>query len=228
MRASASAAAASIAAFALATSVAAAPTPLSPPPGSSTTSTHPTFRWTLQPPEIADSISIAKSPQLAATGEFVTADLADVDDLEGDATSWSPTRPLPAGTYWWHVGSRDATPGATPKTLFTPAMQLTVRVSVAVQSLKLKWSGRQFLATLSLKANVSNVDVLVNLYSGKRLLGSHKATTGNFLIDQATDDQSVWTVPPAVKRGSPLRLVATLTVRGDKAKATAAKTFRAP
>jgi hypothetical protein len=206
----------------------AAPTPLSPAPGSSTTATHPTFRWIVKPPEIASSISIAKSPQLAATGEFVTANLADVDDLAADATSWSPTRPLPAGRYWWHVGSRDTTPGATPKTLFTPAMQLTIRVSVAVQSLKLKWAGSQFLATLSLKANVSNVNVLVQLYSGKRRLGSHKTTTSNFLIDEATDDQSLWSVRPAVKRGSPLRLVATLTVKGDKAKATLTKSFRAP
>jgi hypothetical protein len=60
------------------------------------------------------------------------------------------------------------------------------------------------------------------------VLGSRKATTSNFLIDQATDDQSMWTVPAALKRGSPLRLVATLTVKGDKAKATATKTLRAP
>ncbi len=154
----------------------------------------------MQPPEISHSISIAKSPRLAATGEFVTAGIVDVDDLEPDATTWSPTRALPAGTYWWHV----------------------------VQSLKLKWAGRQFLATLSLKANVSSVNVLVQLYSKKRLLGSHRATTSNFLLDQATDDQSIWTLSPAVRHGSPLRLVVTLTVRGDRATATVTKTFRAP
>jgi hypothetical protein len=221
-------AAAAVTAAVCVTGAVAAPTPLSPAPGSSTTSTHPTFRWTVQPPEIADSIAIANSPQLAPTGEFVTANIVDVDDLEPDATSWSPTRALPAGTYWWHVGSVDTTPGAIARSLFTPTMQLTIRVSVAVQSVKLKWSGRQFLATYWLEANVSNVNVLVKLYSGKRLLGSHKATISSFPIDRGTDDQSVWSVPPAVKRGSPLRLVATLTVTGDKAKATVAKTFRAP
>jgi hypothetical protein len=222
------AAAAAVGTAVCAAGVVAAPTPLSPAPGSSTTSTHPTFRWTVKAPEVADSISIAKSPGLAATGEFVTANIVDVADLEQDATSWSPTRALPAGVYWWHVGSRDTTDGAPPQSLFTPAMKLTVRVSIAVQSLKLKWAGRQFLATVSLRANVSKVGVLVQLYSGSRLLGSHRATTSNFLIDQPTDDQSMWTIPGAVKHGAPLRLVTTLTVPGQAAKTTASKTFRVP
>jgi hypothetical protein len=210
-----------------ATGVGAAPTPLSPASGSSTSSTHPTFRWTVRPPEISASISIAKSPQLVATGEFVTANIADVADLEPDATSWSPTRPLPAGTYWWHVGSRDTTPGAAPGLLFTPTMKLTIQASITVKPLKLNWAGRQFLVTVAFTANVSNVNVLVRLTSGKRLLGTHKATTSNFLIDQPTDDQSMWTIPPTVKRGSPLRLVVTLTVEGGT-KATVTKTLRAP
>jgi hypothetical protein len=208
--------------------VSAAPRPISPTSGSSTTSTHPTFHWTVESPEVSDSISIAESPQLVATGEFVTANIVDVDDLAPDATSWSPTRPLPAGTYWWHVGSVDTTSGASPQSLFTPTMQLTIRVLLAVQSVKLKWVGRQFLATLSLKANASNVNVLVQLYSGTRLLGSHKATITSFPIDWGTEDQSVWSVPSTVKRRSPLRLVSTLTVPGDAAKTTATKTFRAP
>jgi hypothetical protein len=208
--------------------VVAAPTPLSPAPGSSTKTTHPTFRWTVRAPEVSDSISIAKSPQVVATGEFVTANLVDVDDLAPDATSWSPTRALPAGTYWWHVGSLDTSVDGTAPTLFTPSMKLTIRVSVGVQSLKLRWAGRQFLSTLELKANVSNVNVVIKLYSGRHLLGSHQATTSNFLIDQATDDQAMWSVPPSVKHGSPLRLVATLTVKGSTAKATRAMTFRAP
>jgi hypothetical protein len=222
------AAAATTAAAVCAAGVGAAPTPLSPAPGSSTTSTHPTFRWTVQAPEVSASISIAKSAQLAAPGEFVTANIVDVDDLEPDATSWSPTRALPAGTYWWHVGSRDTTDGAPPGELFTPVRQLTIRVSVAVQLLKLRWAGRQFLATVSLRANVSNVNVLVQLSSGKHVLGSHKATTSNFLIDQPTEDQSMWSLPASVKRRAPLRLVATLTVKGDTAKAVVTKTFRAP
>ena len=62
-------------------------------------------------PEVSDSIAIAKSPRLTASGEFVTANIVDVDDLEEDATSWSPTRPLPVGTFYWHVGLDRHDPG---------------------------------------------------------------------------------------------------------------------
>ena len=221
-------AAVAVAAAVLATAVGAAPTPLSPAPGSSTTSTHPTFHWRVAAPEVSDSITIAKSPKLAANGEFVTADLVDEDDLQPDATSWSPIRPLPAGTYFWHVGSVDTTPGAPPGGLFTPVAKLTIRGAVAVQSLKLQWAGRQFLALLSVKANVTSVNVDVRLFSGTHLLGSHKATTNNLNLDQPTTDQSVFTVPSKVKRGTKLRLVVKLTIKGTPATATLVKNLRAP
>ncbi len=211
----------------LAAGVTAAPNPLAPAPGTVTTSTHPTFRWTVHAPEVSDSITIAKAPTLGANGEFPTANLVDEDDLQEDQTTWSPTRPLPVGTYWWHVGSIDTTPGATGK-LFTRAEMLTIQATVAAQSFKLQWSGRQFLATLTIKANVQSVDVRVQLFAGKHVLGTHRATTNNFLVDQVTRDVSVFTIPASVKRGAALRLVATLTIKGQSAKATLAKTLRAP
>jgi hypothetical protein len=220
--------AATVAAAVLAAGIGATPTPLAPAPGASTTNTHPTFRWApVKPPEIAASITIAKSPQLGPNGEFPTANLVDFDDLQFDATSWTPTRPLAIGTYWWHVASVDTTPGATGK-LFTPATKLTIDAAVTVQSIKLQWSGRQFLATLSLKSNSEKVDASLKLYAGRKLLESHRTTTSNFLVDQGTAWQQVFTVPTKVRRGSVLRLVATLTVKGSTARATMTKTLHAP
>jgi len=216
------------AAATLATGAGAAPAPRVPAAGSSTTSTHPTFEWSVQPPEISASITIASSPQLASSGEFVTADLVDEDDLQPDQTSWTPTRPLTAGTYWWHVGSRDTTPGAAGGDLFAPVAKLTISTSVAVHSLKLQWSDRQFLATVSIKANVPRVHVVVQLFSGTHVLGSHRSTTHNFLIDPPTTDQSQFTIPAKIKRGAKLRLVTTLTVKGATARATLVKSLRAP
>ena len=68
----------------------------------------------------------------------------------------------------------------------------------------------------------------MKLLAGTRVLGAHRATTNNFLVDALTRDQGVFTVPTSVKRGTKLRLVATLTVKGDTAKATVSKTLRAP
>jgi hypothetical protein len=218
---------AAVAAAVLAASTGAAPTPLSPAPNAETSNTHPTFRWApVRPPEIASSITISKSPTVGPDGEFPTANLVDFDDLEFDATSWTPTRALAVGTYWWHVASVDTTPGAKGK-LFTPAVKLTIRTTVAAQSIKVQWSAHQFLATLSLKANVTKVDVTMKLFAGSRLLQTQKGTANNFLVDQPTTTQAVFTVPTKVKRGTALRLVATLTVKGDPAKSTLTRTLRA-
>ncbi len=224
----ASLAIAAVAAAALAVGTGAAPTPLSPAPGTSTTNNHPTFRWApVKPPEVAASITIANSPQVGPNGEFPTANITDVADLDFDATAWTPTRPLAVGTYWWHVASQDTTPGATGK-LFTPAAKLTILATVAAQSIKVQWSGRQFLATLTLKSNVQKVDASLKLYAGRKLLESHRTTTTNFLVDPPTAWQQVFTVPAKVKHGTALRLVAKLTLKGSTATATLTKNLRAP
>jgi len=215
--------AAIVAAAVLAAGTGATPSPLGPAPGTSTTNTHPTFTWTLPQTEEAASISIASAPGLAPTGEFLTANIVDVDDLDFTATTWTPTRPLAVGTYWWHVASR----GAGGK-LYTPAARLTIVATVAAQSIKVQWSGRQFLATLSLKANVQKVDASLRLYAGRKLLEVHRTTTTNFLVDAPTAWQQVFTVPAKVKRGAALRLVARLTLKGSTATATLTKTLRAP
>lgn len=221
-------AAVAVTAAVLATAVGAAPTPLSPAPGASTTSTHPTFRWTIAPPEVSDSITIASSPTLAATGEFVTANLVDEDDLASDATSWSPTRPLPAGTYFWHIGSVDTTPGAPRGDLYSPVTKLTIKPAVSVQSLKLVWTAGELGGLLYLRTNASSVDLGAQLFNGRHLLGSHRATTSNNSLDQPSLQQFVLTFPATVKRGTKLRLVVTLTIRGTTAKASLVKIVRAP
>src|SRR5438132_14810 len=87
----------------IAATVAAAPAPLSPSAGSTVTTSHPTFRWKLPPTEAAESVSVSTSPAIGSTGDF--AQLADADILQADSTSWTPTKALPAGKYWWHVAS---------------------------------------------------------------------------------------------------------------------------
>jgi hypothetical protein len=78
------------------------------------------------------------------------------------------------------------------------------------------------------KANVTSVNTDVRLFSGTHLLGSHKATTNNMNLDQPTTDQSVFTIPSNVKRGTKLRLVVKLTIKGATATATLVKSLRAP
>lgn len=211
----------------LATSARAAVAPISPATSSSTRETHPTFTWTVQPPDVATLVSIARAAEVGANGEFLTANLVDVESLDAGATSWSPTRPLVAGTYWWHIGWRDTTPNTPSATEFTPARQLTILPWVSVSAVKYTRSGHEFLVSLLFKADVPSVHVLVKLYQGKRLLGTHSDTTNNFLIDPPSTEQSDWTLPSTTKPGTGLRLVFTLAIPGTTTRQTLTKTIRA-
>jgi hypothetical protein len=210
----------------LVATVAAAPSPLSPKAGSTLTTSHPTFRWKLASTEAAESVSIASSPAIGSTGDF--AKTVDADILQADSTSWTPTRALPAGKYWWHVASHSNAVGSPPDHLFSPAVPFTVKAVISVGSIAFKTAGRQFLATISFKANVRNVVVVKRLYKGTKVLGTQKSLTDNFILDQSTQDQSMWTVPSSVKHGTPLKLVFTLTIKGSTTKLTTSKTLRAP
>ncbi len=220
-------AAAAVAAIAAATAGAAS-TPLSPAAGTVVSTTHPKFKWAIAPGEVAELIAIASSPATTSTGDFASGTLVDSSPLAPDATSWSPTKPLPAGKYWWHVVSHSTTAGAGWAHLFTPTLRFTVGAVVSVQSIALKFAGSQFLATVSLLGNIRNVNVVAKLYDGKKQIGVQKTTTDNFLIDQPAQAQSLWTIPGTIKHRAKLRLVVTLTVSGQTAKATATKNFRAP
>ena len=211
-----------------AASAGATSTPLSPAAGTVTTATHPTFTWTIASGEVIESVEIASSPETTPTGNFAATTLVESEALSPDATSWKPTKPLLAGKYWWHVVSHDTAPGLGWQHLFTPAMALTVSATVQLQSIALKQAGNQLLTTVSLLANVRNVNMTAKLFSGKKQIGVQKAKTDNFLVDQPVQQQSFWIIPGTVPHRTKLRLVVTLTVAGQKAKATATKTFRYP
>ncbi len=207
-------------------SVSAAPTLVSPAPGSSITSSLPTFKWTLPAGEAGESISVSRSSKInPKTNDFVLADLQDSDILELDETSWKPDRAIPAGKYYWHVASHSAT--ATH--VFSPINSFVIRpaitkVGVAVKTYK---GQRTFLITTSWYANERAVTVTEKLYAGSKLLGSHKLTTDSFIIDAQRLDLTTWILPATVKKGARLRFVVSLKSKGG-AKASLTKTLRAP
>lgn len=198
---------------------------VSPTPGSSTTSTHPVFKWTLPAGEAGESISIARSPKIdPATGDFTLAALQDSDILELGATTWTNTRPMEAGTYYWHVASRSD----TAKHIFSPTSSFVIRPAVKVNSIKVKTykPQRTFMITASWKANVRKVSYVAVLYAGSKKLGEKKLLTDNFLIDAPKLDLSVWVIPPTVKKGTRLRFVLKLNASG--AKTTKTMSLKAP
>jgi hypothetical protein len=198
----------------------AAPNLSSPATGASMTTTHPEFSWALPSGESALSISVARSSTInPSTDDFMPGELAQIGMLKGDATKWTPSRPLPAGKYYWHVASR----AGAQNRVYSSVSAFVIRPLISKLSITAKSSyGRMFLITTSWTANEQKVDFLARLYQGGRRLGERKLTTDNVLIDSRKQDLSTWVLPETVKKGARLRFVVTLKSEGG---AKASKTI---
>ena len=194
-------------------------------PAASMTTTHPEFSWALPSGESALSISVARSPTInPSTDDFMPGELAQIGVLKGDATKWTPSRPLPAEKYYWHVASR----AGVQNRVYSAVSSFVIRPLISKLSISAKSSyGRMFVITTSWTANEQKVDFLARLYQGSKRLGERKLTTDNFLIDSRKQDLSTWVLPETVKKGARLRFVVTLKSEGG-AKASKTIGLRAP
>ena len=213
-------------AAAVAATAQATATPVTPGPGSSMTTTHPEFSWSLPGDQRPLSISIARSPKINPdTADFMPGELAQTSILKEGVSRWIPTQPLPAATYYWHVAS---TPGPGQPREFSATSSFTIRPLIAKPSFTVKYAGqRMFLVTTSWTANIRKVDLSAALYAGSKRLAERKLATDNFLIDGKKTDISTWIVPSTVKKGARLRLVVKLSGEGG-ARASATKSLRVP
>src|SRR4051812_25885154 len=69
---------------------------------------HPVLTWSLDPGEQSNSVTIAKSPATTPVGDFFDESQVAFGLPTGNATTWAPTEPQMAGTYWWIVTAFDA------------------------------------------------------------------------------------------------------------------------
>jgi hypothetical protein len=210
----------------IALSVGAAPTLVTPAPGSTMTTSHPSFTWSFPAGETGESITVGKTSKLVeATGDFATPDLADADILEPGQTKWTTIRALEAGKYWWHVASHTD----TERHLFSPLRPFTIKPAVTLESITVKAykAQRTFLVTVSWRANVHKVGLVAELRKGTKRLAVRKIATDNFLVDSRKQDLSTWIVPSTVKKGAALRLKVSLTPQGGR-RVTVSRALRAP
>jgi len=208
--------------------VGAAPTLVSPGNNSVVKTTHPMLRWTIPAGERPESIAIASSAATTPeTGEFAREAQIELDILDPDETKWTPTRPLPAGKYYWHVSSRQPD---NPEHLWSPTWSFKVAPVVAFTLITAKGfsAGHTMLFSVKWRSNVRGTVFTARLYKGNRPVFTRRVDKDNFLIDQPAFDIFSWTAPPTITKGTRLRLVVTAAMKGARSKATATKIVRVP
>lgn len=200
---------------------------VTPGAGSSMTTTHPEFSWSLPADQRPLSISIARSPKINPdTADFMPGELAQTSILKEGVSKWTPIQPLPAAKYYWHVAS---TAGQGQPREFSQTSSFVIRPFITKPSFTVKtYAGQHmFFVTTSWTANMRKVDLVAALFAGSRKLAERKLATDNVLIDGKKTDISTWIVPSTVKKGARLRLVVKLSGEGG-ARASATKPLRAP
>lgn len=200
-------------------------TPLSPAPGAVVETSHPVFTWSLPASEEPDGIYVANAPGTTVEGRLFDESLVDLDVFFGGETSWSPSSPLPAGTYWWNVRSHDLDSWTS---YYSAPVSFSIPPRVRIASVRVRRYGfiHNLDVTVAFAANTSSARVSVRARRGSRTVWS-RAETYDYVSIGGTDTAYFsWYTRGRIRQGTPLRLIVTVEAGGARASAT--KTVRAP
>jgi hypothetical protein len=207
----------------LAAAALAAATPVAPPPGATVTTSHPHFSWTLPANEQAQSIYIARKPDVTPEGRFYDQSIVALGVLAPGDREWTPTSPLYAGRYWWNLWSSNQDSFA----LFSVPAAFTIPVSLRLLGAKLKRYPTPHVLEMKVRwsANVERPVIRLRLLRGQKIVWKASQTDTNVIGVPGSTDFS-WKRPKRIKQGARLTLLASISSRG--AKRTRALIVRAP
>jgi hypothetical protein len=202
-----------------------AATLIAPAPGAVLGTSHPVFTWSVPPNEESDGIFVASSPETTPSGEFFDENYVDGDVFFGNETQWSPTSPLPAGSYWWNVWTHDRD---SFDNFYTAPSAFTIRAAAHIG----KIATRRYTylnnidITVDWKSNTSVVKVTAAIFRGKHRIWSARDADGFVPIGEATQSFFAWYSHGRPRQGTRLRLQVRLDA--DDVHLTTTRTVRAP
>lgn len=149
---------------------AAAVTLTSPVDGSVVSTTHPLFTWTLDGTEI-NTITVSKLARTTPDGSFFDEDYVSGGLPESSSTSWQPTSPIAAGTYWWGANWYFPDFSAVGN---TPPEQFSIAADIHNLGFRIRqYQDSAYLyATPSWWSNTATTRVTCKLYRRGKLKGS--------------------------------------------------------
>jgi len=206
-----------------ATGALAAATPVTPAPGSTVTSARPQFTWTLPTGEWTQGLYIARKPAVTPEGRFYDQSIVQVGVVNAADREWTPSVPLYAGSYWWNVWSSDA----DSQVIFSAPAAFVIPVSLRLVGVKTKRYSSVHALDLDVRwtANVPRPLVRLRLVRGRKIVWKASKTAYN-TIGVPGSTRISWKRPTRLKRGTRLRLLASIASGGVKR--TRAFVVRAP
>lgn len=205
----------------------AAATPVTPPPGAFIDPpSRPVFSWTLPANEQSDGLFIANSPDTTAAGMFPEGNLVRDHSFTNGETTWSPSAPLYAGSYWWLVSSHDRN---TAQRFYSAPRDFRIGLSFEFDRTKVRRSLSQHWLRLTphWKGNMRVVRVKVSLLLRGRIIWARSGLRRNHIGSRGSVSFT-WHRPNSIERGSVLHVLEGFSVPGATAGAGDGFRVRAP
>jgi hypothetical protein len=156
-------------------------------------------------------------------GRFYDQEIVQVGVVNAADREWTPSVPLYAGSYWWNVWSSNA----ASQVIFSTPAAFVIPVSLWLVGVKSKRYSSVHALDFDVRwtANVSRPLVRLRLLRGRKIVWKASKTVYNTIGVQGSTRFS-WKRPLRVKRGTRLKLLASISSNGGKR--TRAFVVRAP
>jgi hypothetical protein len=199
--------------------------PFSPAPGAVVESSHPVFSWSVPSNEESDAIYVADSAQTTVEGRFFDEDVVDLDAFFANETSWSPSTPLAAGTYWWNVRTHDRD---TFDSFYSSPSSFTIPAHTRIRSIRVRrYTFLDLLeVTVRFVANTDEARVAVRVRRGSKTVWRKTELDEFVSIGETSSSSFSWFSRGRIPQGLRLRLQVTVDAGGAHASAT--RTVAAP
>jgi hypothetical protein len=213
-----------VAALACASLAAASASPVTPARGAKVPTSTPTFTWTVPEGETTTDVYVSSSRRTAPNGAPLTARVVDSQTFSNGELTWTPTRPLFAGAYWWSVKTRTA----DAKTLYSPPRAFSVRATGRITSLRLtRYTSRHHLfISAKWRSNSKTSALVLRVKRGGRVVWTQRLPKTSLAVDTEEFGLTTWIRPASIAQGTRMTLAATLQAGGFSR--TLNRPFRAP
>ena len=173
-------------------------TPVSPASGATVSSAHPVFTWTVPANEESDGIYMATAPATTPEGRFHDENVVDLDAFLNNETSWSPTSPLAANTYWWLVWTPDR---ETFDSFFSSPISFTIPAEADITSVRTRrYTFINWLdITVRYRANTESATVRARIKQGGRVIATKRHLDEFVLIGETNSATLTWTSPRRIQ-----------------------------
>lgn len=211
-----------VAALAFAALAGASAIPTSPRHGAAVATSTPTFTWSVPEGETTTDVYVSSGRARTLPGAFRS--VVDGQSFSNGELTWTPTRPLFAGGYWWLVKTHDA----AAKELYSAPRAFTVRGSGRITQLRLtRYTDRHHLfISAKWRSNAKRPVLVLRVKRGARVLWTQRLPKTSIVPFAEEFGLTTWIRPTGIRGGTPLKLTAML--QAGSFKKTLTRPFRAP